>query len=112
MYFIVGLVVFALIFALILSLDLGLSIGVSFILTWLLPNISFETGVLIAAICVNFSLYFLIKIPFSGGGSKVYDLNRSYFVDEEYDEDLEEETEYQIIPTPPSPSKRRGKRKR
>ena len=99
------------IFVFIIFLDLGLSIGVSFLLTWLLPNISFEIGVVIGAICSNFSLYFFVRMLVSATEREKYNLDKTYRVEEEYDEDLEEDVEYMILP-PSSAQRRRKKRQK
>ena len=96
-----------------LSLSLGLSIGVSFILTWLFPDISFEIGVVIGAICSTFSIFFLTMLITYATEREIRKLSDLY-IDDEYDyvEDIEELDDYHVIPTPPTQKKNKGKRKR
>ncbi len=57
-----SLLALAAVYALLLAILLMIGIGLGFLLSWMLPDLSFETSVLIAVVSVNATLYFFLKL--------------------------------------------------
>ncbi len=97
-------------FCIILALELGLSIGIAYIIIWFLPDFSFETGVVIGALCGNFTVYFFSQFVLGMANYELNSSDRERTIDEIYN-DHQEEGEYHIFPASSSARKRRRRRR-
>jgi hypothetical protein len=101
-FFIVIIVLF-----LALSCFLAICIGIAFGLVWIFPAISFEIGVLIAA--VSLSMIFYIFINITNAFPKIYlpTIDGDYILDKNFDEEHDLD---HIIPPRSTRSNRRKRR--